>query len=421
MARLLPFSRLLVRTVGDPTLRRLIPIYCGLAMLVAVVFGPSGMSAEQLLQGMEISPRFRIGMWIAWLVLVAGPTRLLFHNPQAVYLRAQPIAPCVHWLLLGAMALLIQAPWAWLWLRGDGAPAAITATLVAAALCTLGAVTARHWMEALVVAAVFVGITMLITMGASTLQLAPVGIVVFSAAVRAAWLRAPERGGGVDLGALSSGRLGLLVVYIAAVWRQRSSSVARGAVLTGVGGALTGLIARNNHIVSGDSVGLLALVLATIAVTMATAMVVVPVVEAERAMRWMLNATGTSAARRMLASAGVCGAAGAGYALVFVGLMMWVAPPSSTLTLFRVVATVISLGVSVGLIELRCARWAERAAGIDGVRLVSATIGVILVTAALLGVMREWAVLAAAAAALKMTLGSVELTLSLPRGRRWLR
>jgi len=420
MARIVSFSRLLVRTVGDPALRRLIPIYCGLGILVSIVFGPAGMSSSSVIQGMDVSPRFRIGMWLAWFVLVAGPIRLLFHTRQALYLRSMPVAAHVHWLLLGSLALLIQLPWTWLWLRGDGAVGALTATLTATAVCTLSALTARNWLERFLVLAALAGVVAIIMVDGPWWQLPVASAILFVLAVPAAWQRAPERGRVVDLSRLAAGRLGLFSVYVAAVVRQRSSSLARGAVLTAVGGALTGLIARNNQIVSGSSVTVLALVFTAIMVTMAAAMVVGPVMDAERSMRWLLNATGTSPGRRMLASAVVCAGAAAAYAGVFAGLLIWIAPVSMA-TAVRVTGAVVFLGACIGMIELRCARWAERPDGIDGARLVSATVGVVLVMCVLLGFLGEWALIAIAGGALKLTFGSVDHTLATPVGRRWFR
>jgi|GEM_PF-2140688 len=405
MARLTAFSRVLLRTVGPPALRRLAPVYCGLAVLVAILFGPTGMSAAGLVADMHASAPLRLGLWLAWLILVVAAVRPLFHSRDALYLRAAPVRPIVHESLLGALALAMQLPWTWLWWRGDGALAAVATTLTAAAVCCVAAIAPRGWVERVVVAATVIGLLAAVAVGLPHWQQAAVAGVVLVAGVRAAWRRAPEHSGVIDVSALLANRAGLALAHAAAVMRRRSSSLARGLVIVAIGGALTGLIARNNDIAGAAAVAVLAMSLASIVLTPAVAMIAGPVMESERSLRWLLDANGVGWGRRMVASATVCGAGGVVYSLVFAGLVSWIAP-LDPLPAARVFAEVVVLGLSAGLILLRCARWAERADGIDGTRLVSAAIGVATAAAIAVAVLDEWALLALAAVALKLSAGS---------------
>lgn len=405
MARLTAFSRVLLRTVGPPALRRLAPVYCGLAVLVAILFGPSGMTASGLVADMRASAPLRLGLWLAWLILVVAAVRPLFHARDTLYLRAAPVRPIVHEVLLGAFALAMQLPWTILWWRGDGALAGLAATLTAAAVCCVAAVAPRGWIERVLAGATVIGLLVAVAVALPHWQQAAVAAAVLVAGVRAAWRRAPEHSGVVDVAALLANRSGLALAHATAVMRRRSSSVARGLVIVASGGALTGLIARNNGMADAAAVAELALTLGAIVLTPAVAMIAGPVMESERSLRWLLDANGVGWGRRVVAGAAVCGGGGLMYALVFAGLVSWIAP-LDPVPAARVFAEMMAFGLSAGLILLRCARWAERADGIDGTRLVSAAIGVAIAAAIAVAVLDEWALLALAAVALKLSAGS---------------
>ena len=127
------------RAVVVPASRRADAALMGCAIVGALIFGPTAMHPSDL-TGLALHD-LRVGAILAatWLLIFLPTARILVRPPTS-YLRSLPGAPRTA-LVLSALALLIlQLPWAALWIIGAGARGAaivLATTIVVAGLAGL--------------------------------------------------------------------------------------------------------------------------------------------------------------------------------------------------------------------------------------------------------------------------------------------
>jgi len=389
LTRTSALAAVLLRSAGEPALRRALPLYVGIGMSAAVLFGPTGMSAADVTDPASASRGFRLALWAAWLAAIAGPARVLFSAPQSLYLRAFPVSPAWHQLLLGCALAALEAPWAWLFLRGQGVVEAGAALALGVALAALLAARARGFADWAIGAAVAAGAVLVIALPAPAWARLAYGLVGSLLAVPAAWWRAPEAGAGWrGVRVRGTAFTALVRAHAAALWRLRRPAFGRALIATLLGGGFAGLAARANEVGAGASLAVMSLAIGAVTLSMAAGSFAVPVIESERSSRWILDASAASGVRRAAASSAVVAGLAAGCGLIHGSVVAWAAGAYLPDAL-RLGAEGAGAGAALGLVALWVARAAERSVGVDGVRVVAYLTAVAAVCAIGFGVAGE--------------------------------
>lgn len=289
-----------LREAGLAAAERAAPLYFGIGIVAAILFGSANaMRASDALQAFASSRPLRIGFWTAWIIATAPAARLLFATPTTFYLRSLPRtrAPLAAAVSVGLIA--VEAPWIALFARGGGALSGATTAALAASL---------H--GALLAPAPLVALVLVVAIGwpAPPSVLLGLGLAGAIASGRAAFRVAPERA------ARSRRRLvrgpapvALGLAYLAVAWRGTRPAFIRAVLVGAAGGALTGLVGRNNG-VSGSVA--FALGMTGPILVVAAGGIVEAVVAVEREAGWILTTSRTSMPVRAAARAGAAGAAG---------------------------------------------------------------------------------------------------------------
>ncbi|HKE19688.1 MAG TPA: hypothetical protein VKB80_32650, partial [Kofleriaceae bacterium] len=157
----------------------------------------------------------------------------------------------------------------------------------------------------------------------------------------------------------------LALYHVLALWRRDRGALVRGLMLVAAGGATAGL----------TRVGVLgSLAIAVLTLTAAVFGLAAPVARARREAGWLLDSSGVSDAARAAAAALVLAVAGAAAGAAHAGLAQAISPDGGAREL-----AAIALGVGLAGAAVRAAHWADRPAGVDGTRVVSAGVLVALV------------------------------------------
>jgi hypothetical protein len=302
-----------LRVVGGAAAARAVPVWTGVAALVAVLFGGTGMRAEDLTRAALGSPRFAAGLAVTWLVLIVPAGRALLDPARTAYLRALPGPRGLRGAITAAVALVAQLPWTVLWAAGDGA--------AAGAVATVGAAVAM--------------------------------VVVAEAAGRIPWpRRAPRWRGTVRA---------LLGVHRRLLLRGRGAAVVRAAGIAWLGGAAAGLVARTNQM-AGDEALWWSLFIAAVALPVAVGALALPVVEDDRRLGWLLRAAGCSWGERVAGAALTLTALGAGMGVVAAAACALIAAPTPG-DAAVLAGWLAALGAGIGACALRAGTWAARVEG----------------------------------------------------------
>ncbi|HTM20868.1 MAG TPA: hypothetical protein VL172_10180, partial [Kofleriaceae bacterium] len=86
------FTRELIRTAGEPALRRALPSWAALGIGAAVVMGPTGLHPADVVAAIEQGRVVRVVLWAAWIAVSAGPVRELFAAANVAIPTASPEA-----------------------------------------------------------------------------------------------------------------------------------------------------------------------------------------------------------------------------------------------------------------------------------------------------------------------------------------
>ncbi|MGK4004817.1 hypothetical protein WMF31_19455 [Sorangium sp. So ce1036] len=111
LSRFVLLVRTLAATAGKDAVARAMPLYMGVAVVAAVLFGGNGMQAAQVTGLAGASLPFRLALWAGWLFLGTPAARALLRAPATFFLRALPVPRrellAAHALLL---AVFLRAP-----------------------------------------------------------------------------------------------------------------------------------------------------------------------------------------------------------------------------------------------------------------------------------------------------------------------
>jgi hypothetical protein len=354
------FAGVLGRTVGAPAARRIVPLWAGIFIAGAVIFGPTGMRARDVVEAAWASPGLHAGLWLAWLVAAAPAVRAVLDRETTGYLRSLPVARGWWVGLQAAMLLALQLPWGLLWVRGAGVAQGLAAAGIAAAA---GAAIARL----------------------------PLTDWVRGAVAR----RRPDAG--------RRPVSGLAIAHLRAVTRSHQLVGLRGALVAAVGGGFAGLLVRANEMVGGAAASV-SLAVGAVSLAIACGGIGAPIVESQQGIGWLVASTGVGRGVALGSALLVACGLGVAFGLAHAAALAGVAGGAIGLGGgARLGAEAGLLGGALAALALRAARWAVRREGIDGTRIVAAMTGIALATIVGLLVIGEAAVGLVALAAVAAT------------------
>lgn len=275
------------------------PIFFGILVVCAIVFGPTGMRASDLVFTLRSAPFFSAALWIAWLVLVFPVAQLALLPPSSLYLRWLPAPRWVLYVSAAIAAFVVELPWLLLFAVGETMASGLTAALAALAFHAAAAVrplTFRHGIVLLgVVAAVFVRNVFLAL---------PLALIVAAIAVKYAVDRAPE------VYALAPSKTRVLppawalarghLLYLA---RKEPAVLGRLFILSGLAGLVIPSAARGFDVESPADYGRLALIVSALFLSPGLAAVASSVIRSERLLSWLTDVLGTSTRNRTMGAA----------------------------------------------------------------------------------------------------------------------
>ncbi|MCE9577095.1 MAG: hypothetical protein K8W52_28365 [Deltaproteobacteria bacterium] len=315
-----------LRLVGAAAARRAVPVWAGVAIAAGVVFGGTGMQAHDATRIARGEPAAGAAMAAMWLVLTA-PIGAAMRTAAPGWLRALPGSRATPWIVIAAIALAVQWPWALLWIAGEGPIVGAIATTAAA------------------------------------IAMVVVGGIRWPMRTRAPRWR-------TAVGALAG-------VHVRAIVRRRGAALVRALAWAMLAGAMAGMIAVSNDL---DDGGLAAtLVAAALAVPLGLAGLVAPVVESDLAARWI---AGVGRAQQIAAQAVALAAIGAALGLIVAAAGALVAGA----VVVDGVLGAAAVGAGLGAIAVRAGAWAAAApSGFDGTRVVVMLVGATVMTAMAVG------------------------------------
>lgn len=381
-----------------------VPLYFGIAIACAVLFGPNALEAKTVTRAMDSSPLLALGLFSAWIVLGLPIARAALDLPHTFVLRSLPV-PRWHFLAItGAHLTVVELPWIALFARGEGlAGAALGAGAAVGAHCLLIAREAR-WVSFLSAFAVVFAVAAPLPI---TARLIPATFAAV-ASLSAAWRRAPERvARRIPIPFPKKPKAAALALsYLVSIRRGDPAVFGRALLFTALGGAITPLIARGYDVTSAGALSRLSLGIAAGLVAVSTSGVASAVLRAERRSRWLLDSMGIGGAARSSAATGAAAACGAALgalhgALVSLGTSGIAAGSSLTASSNATPGALEAVGLAARLIGFgslwgaalgALASWNARLAEIEGPReggraLVRFTVmtGASIVAAAYLG------------------------------------
>ncbi|WP_437282616.1 hypothetical protein WME90_19160 [Sorangium sp. So ce375] len=405
--------RVLVSTAGKDAFARAMPLYMGMGLVAAVVFGGNGMHPSQLTGLAAESPPFRVGLWGAWLLVGTPAARALLRAPATFFLRALPVPRRA---LLAAHALLLavaELPWVALWALGAGALAGCAACIASlAARCMLLA--RPRGARELAALALLAGA---VALGAPAWILLACAAPALAVGLRAAVARAPEIPAGRERSMIPSSApvlggalVALSLAYLAALVRGYRAVLVRCLALGAIGALAAAVWSRNSGQLGGGPLAAASLVALTPVALCAGAGLSGPVLREERRLAWLLDACGAAAGLRAGAAAAAVAAPLVALALAHgaaVGALTRAAPSVA----LRLLGGAALAGLFLSGIALGCVRWSVRQDGRDSSRVLLSVLAALAASIAAAWTLGELALAAfAPAAALPAA----------PAGARWL-
>ncbi|MEM9492402.1 MAG: hypothetical protein AAGC55_24865 [Myxococcota bacterium] len=403
--------RTVARSAAGPVAVRAAPLFMAVAIVAGILFGPTGMQPGDLVQLSDNSPWVRLIFWLMWLLLAAPVALPPARGDRLDYLRWLPIPPWQLWVLSAILILLIELPWAALWLTGAGPWIGGSAWLsMAAAHACWALVPSGAVGHGLRLGLLGSGAAILLAIGPG-LALAVWSGLALIVAVPMAWRRGLERSARPSRRPLAGHPvLALAQCHLRCLLRTRSWGAIRAVMLVGLFAGLAGLIGRANPDMAAADLAALWAGGAALATALAGASLATAILDSERALRWITDSAGLHPDRRLAARALSLAGVGSVLGLVYVAVAVAVAERDG-LPVVRIAAGSLTAAVATTILAGRAAHWAEldderrptrnrrlsRAGDspgtIDGERVVSAMAGAVLATIAGLAVLGDAAVL----------------------------
>jgi len=304
--------RVLGATAGRSAFVRGAPLYFGIALGAAVLFGGNGMNAATVTDLATRSLPFRLSLFLAWTLVTLPVARILLTTPSTFLLRALPVPRWQHLLVHLAHLSVAELPFVLLWARG-GAVAGAAAW--SSALAAHGLLLCRPRRPVELAALSLLGVGLGQARPGLLLSASLPGLVI---GTRAAWLRAPQREAPRDVALVAGAApFALGLSYLAGLLRGHGALLLRCLLYTTLGCVITWLALRNNGVTGAAPTAVLSLTLATPPLLACAGTLAGPVLRSERQLRWLLLCCGTPPAQRVIATcvvvATVCGLCGAAH------------------------------------------------------------------------------------------------------------
>ena len=264
----------------------------------AVVFSPQGLQATTVMRWMSQSLAARGLLWAGWLALVAPVARLAFTAPGTRTLRSLPVDERAFVSGLLGLTMLLQGPWVLLFLRGQGAVAALGASLVASAIAASLAA-GVGWRPA----AVVVGATALAMLPAAPWAQVLLGGPLALLGTRSGWRFAPERGQR-SWHVLRRTRpvLALVVAHALHLARTEGVRLSRALGLVVLGAATLVLASRNSPALTASEGLEQRLLCGVLPAVVVAGSLSGPLLQSEQRLRWVtLTTGGTERGSRLVA------------------------------------------------------------------------------------------------------------------------
>ncbi len=286
---------------------------------IGVVFGGNGMQPADVVRALAASAAFRLA-FLATTGLIAAPVigpALL--APGALFVRSLPVRRSALVGLVAAAAALVEVPVFFLFVAARAPVAGIAFGCAAAALALLLGTRATTP----IAVAASASSSVALVAGLPAALAAPVAVAALGLVAREAWVHAPERAGH-SAGAVALVRGGparaVAAVHALRLLRREAPALVRGALFALGAGILIPIVAANRGAVGAGPSLVVLLVVATLPVVVALSGVCASILDNERSLRWLLDATGaTRAARHGGAAAALGGLGGAAGAIVALG------------------------------------------------------------------------------------------------------
>jgi hypothetical protein len=293
------------RAIISPAGRRAAPVWMGAGIVGGVIFGPNGMGPRDFTRLALGSPGFGIATVAIWLLLFVPVARVIVRADAARYLRSLP-SPRWPVVTIGVTALVVmQWPWALLWISGAGA---------------IGAVI--------------------------------VGLVTVLAAGIAWWRFAPPKTGALRWRGPVAALFG---TYARALRRRAGDALMRCTGLAVLGGLTAGLFCRNNQLEAREA-GIIAAAVVAVVLTPGWAGTLLAPIETHRDSAWLAASTGISEQARRVALGAVVVAIYLATAIVAIVAAIIIAPDGAAW-----IATLVLAGAfGASLIATRAMIRAER-------------------------------------------------------------
>jgi hypothetical protein len=313
-----PFAvaRYLIVTAGRSANARALPLYLAIGIASVVLFGGNGIDARTVTGEAERRLGFRVALLGVWWLCAFPVTRAWLGDRASLTLRVLPVSR--RWVLgaLAAGCLVIQLPWAVLWLRGASVGAAAWALTAALALSVAPAAGVRSVLDAL-----GVGVAVVSHVIGPHWALAAACAVVFWRSLALAHGRAPEPASGGGHWVVGGSRaLAYATAMAVAALRGHAPVFTRALFMTLASGLLPALYIRQN----GGAVLLWALSFWGPVCVFAATAIAGPLLRVDSGLAWVARVHGAeaAAARALWGLCALWGAVtGAAFALVM-GLVL---------------------------------------------------------------------------------------------------
>jgi hypothetical protein len=277
-------ARAVMATSGRAVAVRAVPLFCGIGLIAAIVFGGHGVQPRTMVALLEGSLGARLVMFASWTMLASPAVARAFDAPGTITLRALRPPRTALFALLLAIAVFVQLPWMTLFAFGGGTLRALSYALLAAAACAS--------MPGFAVACAIVALAPLPVVAL------PTSFAVAAFSVAHAWRTAFEHRDVVRIVRRAPPAMALAMTYVARMARATRARVNAAALVIVAGEGALALSLRND----ADARPVTrALVVLAFPFAIASALLAAPAVETEARLLPLLRSTRTKTATLALA------------------------------------------------------------------------------------------------------------------------
>jgi ABC-type Mn2+/Zn2+ transport system ATPase subunit len=412
-SRFAPLLSILVRTSGVAGAARALPLFGGIGVVAAVLFGGSnGLRARTVVEAAHESPRVLLGLWLLWIAAILPIARAVLTERTATFLRALPVSRWQTTAALGLMLVAFQAPWVLLWAIGGGPLEGVAAALVGAGFASAVVARPSRWRDRALAVPLLLGAFFL---SHPVIALA-VALPAAIAAVGLAWARAAEAPRPAFSWIGGPPPLSLSLGYHLRLLRADTAVLVRGAIALTIAGLLAGIAARNVDALGPADFRSLSLQVGALVLTIACAGTAFTVRHAEASLLWFLDAAGVRRSTRVMASRGTVAVWGLIFGVVFGAAMATSAKVEPAIAVCGALVDAL-LGACIGALASEAAHRTPGLLRAQGGRFVAALSAIATVALVLMLVLGERGVILLGAAALVLCARSVKSPLS-PRSKR---